>query len=204
MSQQINLLPASDRSTGQAAIIGGVVLASLVVFGLQWATAAAEATELKRRQAEFDRLLTGDRAQVVDLQRARDARGSAVSLTAELADLRPRAEAINQLVNAARSGSLGRATGYSDYGALLASAGLDGLWLTGVVVEKSGTKVTVTGRALRNEYVVQYARQLNAAFAPLGVQFKSLEINPENLPQPGAPARGPGAAPVQTVQFKLS
>lgn len=204
MSQQINLLPPSERSAGQAAIIGAVILASLGVFGLQWATAAAEANDLKRRHAETERLLINDRAQIVDLQRTRDARGSAASLTAELADLRPRAESLNQLVNAARSGTLGRATGYSDYGALLSSAVEDGLWLTGVVIEKSGTKITVMGRALRHESVVQYAKRLNDAFAPLGVQFKSLEITPENIVPPGAAARGPGAAPVQTVQFKVS
>jgi hypothetical protein len=203
MSQQINLLPPSDRSTGQAAIVGGVVLASLCVFGLQWASVAADATELKRRLAESERLLTGDRAQIVGLQRAQEARGSAASLSAELADLRPRADAINQLVNAARSGSIGRATGYADYGALLASAAEDGLWLTGVVIEKSGTKITVSGRALRNESVVQYARRLNGAFAPLGVQFKSLEIIPETAAPPAAAASGV-AAPVQIVQFKLS
>jgi hypothetical protein len=203
MSQQINLLPRHERHGRTAVAIGGAVLLALVAFAVQWTLAASETAELRRRQLAGEELFKRAQGAVAQLQRARAAGGDAAALSAELALLRPRAEAVSQLVNMSRNGALGRAEGYSDYGALLSSVAEEGVWVTGMVITRSGSSVVVTGRAMQNEAVLRYAKRLGAAFAQHGVHFNSLEMTPENLPTPGTlPAQGP--APLVTVAFRLS
>lgn len=202
MSQQINLLPADQDEKGPAILIGAVVGLAILVFTFQWANAASETRELRRQRDAAEQLVQKERAGVVDMQRARAAKGDGATLNAELAALKPRAEAVNQLVAAARAGTLGRSTGYADYAAVLSAVTEEGLWITGVTITKSGTAVTINGHALRNESILKYAQRLNEAFAPFNVRFTSLDMAPESMPPPGSARANSTAVP--TIQFKLS
>ena len=82
---------------------------------------------------------------------------------------------------------------------MLASVSEEGLWITSFSVGNTGKLVSLSGRALRNDSVLHYAKRLNEAFAPQGVQFNSVEMTPENLVK----SAEPGKPVLSTVAFKL-
>jgi hypothetical protein len=199
MSQQINLLRAPERP-GRAF---GVAAACIVVAGLVLAaylqSVMSETTRLRDAAGAQERQLAQTKTQIEAIQKRKDVPGEQPALDAEIAALRPRAEAVNQLVHEVRSGGLGNPQGFARYHQTLAGVSVEGVWVTSVGFSKGGTLVSIQGRALRNESVMQYAQRLNAAFTPYGVRFNSLELTPEALTAPGA------AAPsLTTVAFKLS
>jgi hypothetical protein len=116
--------------------------------------------------------------------------------------MRPRAEALGQLVRQVRAGNPGAQEGFARYLQTFGSLSSEGLWITNLSISKGGNTVVINGRALQNDAVMQYARRLNDAFAPHGVHFNSLELTPEVLTAPGAPASAPPA--LTAVAFKLS
>jgi hypothetical protein len=122
---------------------------------------------------------------------------SAAAVEAEVAFLRPRAQAATELVAGIRNGQAGSAEGFARLLAVLGAQAGNGVWITGVEIGKGAKEMVVTGGAERHEAVVQYARRLNEAYAPYGLQFRSVELRPES------PAPGAAGAPVAVV-FKLS
>ena len=199
MSQQINLLQApdrADRAVGWAAASVGI--GALVLVGYLQAV-FSETSRLREAANAKDQQLAQTRTSVETLQMRKGKQAEAPALDAEIASLRPRAEAVNQLVREVRSGGLGNPQGFARYYRTLAGVSMEGLWVTSVSISKGGTLVSIQGRALRNDAVMQYAQRLNEAFTPYGVRFNSLELTPEALSAPGAVA--PALA---TVAFKLS
>lgn len=204
MSQQINLLRPRSRAFDAATLwpVAGVAVVTLAMLAyLQ--SVVTENTRLRNMAAEGERKLAEGRANLQRLQRQKAAQGDATSLNAEIAALRPRAEAVSQIVKDIGSGSLGSSTGYTRYFRTLSSLSEDGLWITGLTIAKAGSSVSINGRALRNESVMHYARRLNESFRPYGVRFNSLEMTPESVPNPAAPGNAAPAG-LATVGFKLS
>ena len=199
MSQQINLLQAPERpgrALGWAA--GCVGIAALVLFAyLQ--SVLSETARLREAAGAKDRQLARAKTQIEALQMRKGNPGEQPALEAEIASLRPRAEAVNQLVREVRSGGLGNPQGFARYYQTLSGVSMEGLWVTSVGISKGGALVSIQGRALHNESVMQYAQRLNEAFTPYGVRFNSLELTPEALSTPGAVAPA-----LTTVAFKLS
>ena len=198
MSQQINLLQPRGRSLGAAAwalAAVGVVIVALLVYHQ---SLMAETGRLRETANAGQQKIDNVKSAIESQQKQRDARGSAASLAEEIAALRPRAEAVNQLLKELRGGSLGNSEGFSRYFDALGSVSEQGLWVTSVTVSNGGRAVSVSGRAMRNESVMQYARRLNDAFARYDVRFNSLELTPENLTRPA------GAPVLTTMLFKLS
>jgi hypothetical protein len=202
MTQQINLLRPKDRSAGIAAWGLGAVGVMLVVLAGYFTTVLGETNRLRDAAKLKDQQLVQVRStiQVLQAQRARESDASA--LEAEIAAMRPRADALANLVKLIRAGNPGAQEGFARYLQTLGSLSAEGLWISNLSVSKGGNSVVITGRALQNEAVMQYARRLNDAFGPQGVQFQSLELTPEGLAAPGAPASAPPA--LTTVAFKLS
>jgi type II secretory pathway pseudopilin PulG len=178
MSQQINLLVSKKiglKSVWVAsAALGLLLLVLLGVWGMRQAelaaareTQAASALQLQQTQARLQALMQPQGA----------------DLGAEIAALKPEADAAQKLL--AQAGDLGSQQGYAGYFSLLATVTEDGLWLTGVTVEKTGKTVRISGHALHKESVLRYARRLNDLFAGDGVQFTALEISPLTAGKPG-------------------
>ncbi len=200
MSQQINLLKQRHEPMGSG--LWALASAALMLVGLlaYWGVLLADANRLQQSASAGKQELARVKAaalQAVQQRQAGDSAGAA--LKAELAALRPKAEAVRQLLDQVRSEGLGSPEGYASYLTTLASISEDGLWLTNVAVSNAGKGVRISGRALRNESVMRYAGRLNAAFAPHGVQFNSLEMTPESLVRAGEP----GKPLLTTVSFKL-
>jgi hypothetical protein len=202
MTQQINLLRPKDRSAGTAAAALGAVGVVVVVLAGYFVSVLGETNRLRDAATLKDQQLTQVKRTIQTLQAERAKQSDASALDAEIAALRPGAEALAKLVQLVRSGNPGAQEGFARYLQTLGSLSAEGLWISNLSVAQGGNAVVITGRALQNEAVMQYARRLNEAFGPQGVRFKSLELTPEGLAAPGAPAT---AAPVlTTVAFKLS
>jgi hypothetical protein len=200
MSQQINLL-APKESTARAALwplAGLVVLVLGLLAYLQ--SIVAETGRLSAVATASGQQLDKAKASLLLLQTQKGKQGDPVAIKADIAALRPQAEAVSQLMKELRSGSLGSSEGFGRYYRALGSVSEDGLWITSVSVSRGGMAMSVNGRALNNDSVMRYARRLNEAFAPFGVRFNSLELTPEALAAPGAPP----AATLRTYAFKLS
>ena len=202
MTQQINLLRPKDRSAGIAAWALGAVGVVLVVLGGYFALVLGENSRLREAAKLKDQQLAQVKSTMQAVRAERAKQGDASALEAEIAAMRPRAEALAQLVKLVRAGNPGAQQGFARYLYTLGSLSADGLWISNVSVSKGGNTVVITGRALQKEEVMQYARRLNDAFAPQGVHFNSLELTPEGLAAPGAPASAPPA--LTTVAFRLS
>ena len=200
MSQQINLLRPKARPIDAAILpIAGVVVVLVAV--LVYAQILFSDTARLRDQAKLgEQKLQQLQNTIAAMQKEQAARGDAASLTAEIAVLRLRVDAVNQMVIDMGNGTLGKPEGYSRHLTTLASVSEDGLWVTSFTVSKGGSAIALSGRALRSDSVMQYARRLNQSFGPYGVRLNSLEMTPENLSTPGATA-APGLA---TVAFRLS
>ncbi len=201
MSQQINLLRPKARPIDAAILpIAGVVLvlvAVLVYAQILFSDNASLRDQAKLGEQKLQQLQNT----IAAIQKEQAARGDAASLTAEIAGLRLRVDAVNQMVTDMNNGTLGKAEGFSRHLTTLASVSEDGLWVTSFTVLKGGSAITLNGRALRSDSIMQYARRLNQSFGPFGVRLNSLEMTPENLSAPPGPTAAPG---LTTVAFRLS
>lgn len=199
MSQQINLLRKERRPVNMTVwALGGCGVIGLGVVLLVQAV-LAETAQLSKVASDGEQRIAQVKSAIAVLQKKRDGQDSAAAVAAEIAVLRLRSAAVNQVVNELRNGTLGSAEGFARYFTILGGVAQDGVWITGVAVTRGGSAMALTGRALRHEAVIQYAQRLNEAFAPTGVRFLSLELNPEN---PGKPATT-GADGPTTIAFKL-
>ncbi len=200
MSQQINLLAREHKPVGSA--LAALALLALVMLGLLAYdfVLRAETDRLRQELSAGQRQLDQTKTALQAMRQRADGNNDANALKAEVEALKAKAEAVKQWEQLINSGSLGSPHGYAIYLSALASVPEDGLWLTSVSVGNAGKLLTVGGRALRNESVLRYAKRLNEAFAPHGVQFNSVELTPENLVKAGPP----GKPVLTTVAFKLS
>jgi len=195
---QMNLLMRPKQPMGMGLWALGLTAVMLVgLAGYAWQLRAT----VQSQQVELDQGVR-DLAQVkneIEAIRQREGTDAEVeALNQQVADLKPRAAAVKSLVDSLRTASLGRPEGYSDYLERLARISDPELWVTGVVVLDGGRRVEVSGRALRNEAVVRYAKRLNESFEPLGVKFNAVEMSPESsMPNKGAVGGG-------AITFKLS
>jgi hypothetical protein len=199
MSQQINLLRPKDRSTS-AAIAGMAVVGAAVVGLLGYnLLLRTETARLQDEAALGQQRLGHARNLIQELHKSKGAEGDGAALAAEISLLRPRVEGFSQLMADVRKGSLGNPEGFARHYDTLAGVSVEGLWITGILVGKGGTAVTVHGRALRNEAVMQYAARLNQAFGSQGVRFNALELLPEAVASPA----GSTSPALHVVAFKL-
>lgn len=188
-AQQTNLLHRKELDLGfikpALAALGLVLLSLLGLWGVRQddvakarQAEAASAQQLQEANAKLQHLMSG------------------TGLEAEFAALKPQAEIAQKIMDQANT--LGTREGHSKYFSLLASISEDGLWLTNVIVDKSGKSVVINGRALHKESVMRYARRLNALFADSGVQFTSLEMRHETFGK-----QGDSNTQYSNVSFKL-
>lgn len=202
MTQQINLLRPKDRSTHLAALALGAVGVVVVVLAGYFSSVVGETNGLRDVAKLKEQQLAQLKATIQAVQAEKAKQGDAAALEAEISAMRPRAEALTQLVREVRAGNPGSQQGFARYLQTLGSMSGESLWITGLSIGKAGNTIVISGRALQNEAVIQYARRLNEAFAPHGVHFNSVELIPEALSAPGAPASAPPA--LTAVAFKLS
>ena len=173
-----------------------LVLLGLLAYGVALRT---ETVRMQQEAVAGQRELGQAQAKLQAMRQRADDNSDSTALKAEIDALKPQAEAVKQLLELIRNGSPGSPEGYAQHLSVLASVPEEGLWITGISIDKGGKLMTLSGRALRNESVLRYVKRLNKAFAPFGVQFNSMEMTPENLVRTGEPNK----PPLTTVVFKL-
>lgn len=187
MSQQINLLQHRHRPVGSA--LGALAMVTVVLLCLLAYDAVLrnETTVLQQDIATGQRQLVQAKAALQVMHQRADSNNDAATLKAEIDTLKSRVEALKQRGELIGNRTLGSPDGYAQHFITLASVPEEGLWLTSVFVSDAGKLMSLGGRALRGESVLRYVKRLNEAFAPLGVQFNSVEMTQENLVRTGAP-----------------
>jgi hypothetical protein len=185
MSQQLNLLVHKRSGPRYALLVPAALGVMLALLLGVWATERQETARAQAAEAASARQLQAAKAALQVRQQQLGSHGAADALAAEIAALKPRAEASQELLALVQKGDLGSQQGYARYFSGLATIAEDGLWLTGVTVNNAGKTVSVTGHALRNESVMHYAQRLNVQFADYGVQLTAVELTPETFGKPG-------------------
>lgn len=155
------------------------VLAVLAVLLAAWGWRGQDEKLARQSEQVAQQQLEQARARLTERTR-----GRAGGLEQEIATLRPRAEAAQQVLG--KLAELGSRDGYSPHLAALASVGEDGLWLTAIEIHAGGKSVSLSGQALDQAAVLRYLKKLNARFADLHVEFRALELATAGKGAPGA------------------
>lgn len=198
MSQQINLLfqKREQKSTLIPSLIGvGLVLIMLLFYwGLQhWQT-----VKIQRTAAQNSQQLIAAKKNLQALQQKLASGEKASDLDAEIAVLKARFEAGQEILTLLQKGELGSSEGFAGYLTKLVKSSQNDLWLTNVTISNGGKSMSIAGRALNSESVINYAEKLNQQFAEYGVQFTSVEMTPEVFGM-----ENPASPPLSTFVFKL-
>jgi uncharacterized protein YhhL (DUF1145 family) len=179
MSQQINLLPPAPQqpilSATRALIVTAAWIVLVLLHSLQMslqAKAAAQQAEQSARDLQQQQLL---------LQALRKKLGDSNfpgSIAEQIAALEPQTRVSRDLLARLESGELGSLAGYGAQLRELASLPAPGVWITQAAITNAGRTLRIEGRALKKEQLLPYARSLNAAMKPYGVELQHIDISP--------------------------
>lgn len=200
MTQNINLYDPSLRAkrewltAGNAATAVGVCVLA-VTLGGAWALHGV--STLRRPAADTSAALEAAQQELLDLnQRVTELKPDA-KLQAELRLMQLTVTQRQSAFVMLQAGGLGDETGHANALGAFARQSIQGLWLTGVVLDQQ--QVALRGRSMSPELIPTYVSRLNKEAALQGRAFRALSIErPEAAAAASAPARG---APF--VEFSL-
>ncbi|HZE90733.1 MAG TPA: hypothetical protein VE029_03330 [Rhizobacter sp.] len=206
MTRNVNLYDAALRTRHDwlharmaLSCLGAALLAVLISAGwLRWdvaqlrAPSEQTAAALKTRQAE----LTALAQQVANAKS--DAR-----LLAEVSFARATLAQREAALELLRGGGLGNEQGHAAALGAFARQTIDGLWLTGVVLDQHD--VALRGRTLHPELIPAYVTRLNKEPALQGRSFRALDVARPFEAEPAAGAASAAAEPrhARFVEFSL-
>jgi hypothetical protein len=203
VSQQINLYnpllaPRVELVTGRAVLMGLAVAFGLSL--LTWALVAADLARSAGREREQAAQLVELQGAITSLSQQVGARKASAGLEAELARLDGLLRARHALDAALDSGTLGRATGVSDYVRAFNRQAPEGLRLTRFSIAGAGTEIEIEGRTVDAGLIPVYLRQLHTEVTLRGYRFESLTVS-----KPSTTAAASGAGPASRfLEFRLS
>lgn len=179
MVQHINLLSKRKARKGLVAVFWAGL--GLWVLALAVIAASSEWQLQKQRNTEDQTRQSLDNLKAT-LEKKRQEYGQAEreSMSKQMALLQGQLDARRDWADLLQKGELGNPLGYSQWFETLAAVHVEGVWLQGMNIEKTGQSVSIAGKALGTEAVLRYIDQLNEAFKPMNVRFSSMEITPDN------------------------
>ncbi|MBL0727828.1 hypothetical protein [Piscinibacter sp. HJYY11] len=200
MTQNINLYDASLRAkrewltAANAATAVGVCLLTVALAG-GWAM--HDVRKLRQPADSTRAALEVAQKELIDLtQRVAQAKPDA-RLQAELRAIQSAVTQRQSAFGLLQAGGLGNETGHATALSAFARQSINGLWLTGVVLDHQ--QVALRGRAVTPDLIPSYVNRLNKEAAMQGRSFRALNIDrPEQEAAASAPAR---SAPF--VEFSL-
>lgn len=200
MSRQINLLVKVHAipllSARRTLALVCLQLAVLLAIA---ANSGTKAWSLGAQAAAGAAEVAAEKSKLADLRKkSQAAAGETAALAAELAQLTLRAKSSESLLKQIGKGDTENLQGYAAHMQVLARIAEDGVWLTAFAISEGGKKITLEGRALSAQAVLDYAKRANAQFAPLGVKFSGLDLQPPPPAKNAAPT-----APAEPVGFKF-
>ena len=183
MSQQINLLKQYRAGPSAAVVALLIVIVTALALGAAWG--------VKHRMLEAVR--AAEKVSAAELKRVSDQlegrlQSRSEQMAAELAALKPRAQAAEQILLLATG--LGKTDGYFSFFSILARVREDGVWLTEAAVSKAGKSLKLGGQSLDKDALSRYVQRMNTAFADSGIQFTAFEMTAEPFGAVGTGAQG--------------
>jgi len=184
--QQINLYQDAFRprrevvTSGQVLIGLGVLLGVLVLIGVWqgWRNSQLAAEVEALRQTVAAREARADELQQSAAQRRPDPR-----LVETVKRLEGRVEIKRQVLTVLSGRSFGNTDGFVPQLTGLARQRIEGLWLTGLRLYDGGTRLDMTGNALRPELVPRYLQRLANEDIFAGTVFQTFRLDrPEDRP----------------------
>lgn len=200
MTQNINLYDPSLRAKREwltavnaATAIGVCLLA--VTLGSAWAL--HDVSTLRQPAAATSAALEAAQQELLDLNQRVTELKPDPRLQAELRLIQMAVTQRQSAFVMLQAGGLGNETGHANALGAFARQSIQGLWLTGVVLDQQ--QVALRGRSMSPELIPTYVSRLNKEAALQGRAFRALSIErPEAAAAASAPARG---APF--VEFSL-
>jgi hypothetical protein len=202
MSQQINLFnPAlimrKDYFNTRTMLWLILAVAVLMLGAYSYARQQTGALQVQREQ--ISRQLQEAQQQLVQVSRQFPPRQPSKALQDELAATESRLESHERLLSYLQEDSSAARAGFSDYMRAFAHQGVNGVWLTGFVIDAETRDMTISGNALQPELVPQYIAKLGAEPMLKGRTFAALNMG---MPEPDIAAKR--SNPVQSyVNFML-
>jgi len=199
MVQHINLLSKRGPTRKSAATLGLASALAIWVLGMGGMTISAELRlrEMSQAEAQLQHSVEELKANL-DKKRQDSGLAASEAMAKQVALLQGELDARRDWVDLLKKGELGNPLGYSQWLETLAAVHVDGVWLQGVNIGKAGQSVSISGKALMADAVLQYIEQLNAAFKPMNVRFNSMEIT-----QDSAAGDAVASRQLTTVTFKI-
>lgn len=198
--QNVNLNDPSLRARREwltAANAAAAVGACSLAVGLAGAWAQHDARKLRQPAHDTHVALEAAQKELVELTQRLGQTKPAARLQAELRIAQAAVTQRQAALDLLQAGGLGNETGHANALGALARQSVNGLWLTGMVLDNQ--QVALRGRSMSPELIPAYVSRLNKEAALQGRSFRALNIErPVQEAAASAPAR---SAPF--VEFSL-
>jgi len=183
MSQQINLyapLRVQQPTAAMALLAAGIAALTMgAVSGyLAWMNAS-----LREGQAFLSKEIEHKQLELAGAKRRLDEMKKLVAGMKEaekpvIEEARARLQKLQKFVGELPAEVTVDTRSYVGHLRTLASFSADGVWITGLDIEDAGKTVRISGKSLRRETILGYARRASERFSPLGVSFVALTVRP--------------------------
>jgi len=210
--QNINLYDPSlriQRDWLSAESFAGVIGVSLLVTALAAGLAQWQARSLDAPANETAAALQTQQNAIQELARQIDTLRPDPKMVAEVASTQATLEQRQAALQMLRAGGLGDTQGHAATLQAFARQSIDGLWLTGMVLDKRD--MALRGRAMAPELIPAYVGRLNQEPALQGRSFRALDIQRplDDAPLPASDAASAPSAKstprlAAFVEFSLS
>lgn len=210
--QNINLYDASlriqhdwlDAETCAAVIAAAVLVVAIGTGVMRWQLGQLQAPARQTEQA-----LQAQHTAILELARQVDSLKPDARLVAEVGSTQSTLEQRQAALQMIRAGGLGDQQGHSATLRAFARQTLDGLWLTGLVLDHQD--LALRGRATNPELIPAYVGRLNQEPALQGRAFRALDIARPLDEQAAPPSAAKSPAPANDkpklarfVEFSLT
>ncbi len=166
-----------DQVLAGLAVLLGVLILISVWQGWRNSQLAAEVETLRQDVASRE-------ARVAELQKATEQRHPDPHLVETVKKLERRVETKRQVLAVLSGRSFGNTEGFVPQLTGLARQRIEGLWLTGLRLSAGGTRLDMTGNALKPELVPRYLQRLANENVFAGTAFETFRLaRPEDHPE---------------------
>jgi len=199
MAQQINLYDPALRITRDwlaAASFAAVVAAAVLAVGAAAGLAHWDAARRAGPAREVAAALAAQQSAIQLLVKQIDTLRPDARLVAQVATAQATLEQRQAALQLLQAGGIGRSQGHAAALQAFARQSIDGLWLTGVVLDRDD--MALRGRALAPSLIPTYVGRLNQEPALQGRAFRALDIR-----RPEEAASAPSAGTARWATYEI-
>lgn len=179
MTQQINLFnPIFLRQKKYFSTVTILQALALVLVGTLcfYAYAVIQTNRLSREVAETGKRLDVEKARLTKISADFGPREKSKELEAQVKELEKRLKSSEDILGIQAGVASVQSRGFSGYLLAFARQSVNGLWITSITVGESGSKMTISGRALKAELVSDYIKRLSKEKAMHGITFSAMDL----------------------------